>query len=63
MIIHRTIEANRLALLKELFYLTKDSEDVMKFLSQRLPENEDDPFLTEEELKQQKEFLQKHQLR
>lgn len=60
---HRIIEADRLALLKELFYLTKDSEDVMKFLSQRLPENEDDLFLTEEELKRQEEFLQKHQLR
>lgn len=59
----RIIEINRLELLKELFLLTKDSQDIMSFLNQTLPEEEGQLLLTSDEIEREQAFLAQHQVR
>lgn len=52
----RLIEINRIQLLKELFLLTREEEDVMAFLKSQ-------EVLSESDLLREEAFIEKHQIR
>lgn len=55
----RIIENNRTRLLKELFLLTKDNQDIMHFLNQAM----EGEILTPEEITRQQTYLENHEFR
>lgn len=56
----RSIELHRINLLKQLFLLTKDNQDIMTFLTQEM---EGESLLTNEELIREQEYLEKHEFK